>query len=99
MKLVAHHSLKSGIYLVASAMTGMELRLGIGFHKSLGQGCELVLRLMSVQQMESTDNRFDWPRTRCKNIFQTTMGATCEEQTFCVKNKFVTEIIKNILLL
>ena len=84
MKLAAHCRLQRSESLVACAMTGVELCMGIAFQESLGQRSEFVHRLVVIEQMESAHNRMNGIGTRRKNILQATVGAAREEQAVCV---------------
>ena len=65
-------------------MAGVELRLGIAIRQPMGKFWEFVFAFMIVEQVESSHDGIHWEWTCCKDIFQTAMGTTREEQTACI---------------
>jgi len=58
------------------AMTGIEVSIGIVGFQSLSQGLYFFVCLLSVEQVEPTDNGMNGPGTGRKNVLQSAMSAT-----------------------
>ena len=50
---------------------------------------------ISVEQVETTDNGMDRPRTGFQNINQPTMGTASKQESVHIKSHFMTEIVRN----
>ena len=59
-------------------MAGVEQGIGIIDFKSLSQSRQFFFCLLSVKQVEATDNGMDGPRTCCKDVLQSTMSTACK---------------------
>ena len=71
--------------MVTSAMAGVELGLGIVGLQSLRKFDEFLFRFLTVEQMETSDNGMNWPRTSGQNVLQTAMCTQPE----CSPNRYV----------
>ena len=67
-ELGGHDGLHEFEYMVACAMAGIELRLGIIGFQSLSQSFNLFVRLQTIEQMETTNNGMNGPRTCGQNV-------------------------------
>lgn len=97
MQLVAHRLFHNGVSNVTCAMAGIELCLGIILRQSLCETDQLVLRLMAVQQMETTQYSGYRLGTSCQDVLQAIVGAACEKQPVNVESQLMTEIIGNVI--
>ena len=72
-------------YMVACAMAGVEMGIGVISRQSLCQICNLFVRLQTVEQVETSYNGVNGPRTCRQNVFQSVMSTAGKQQSVGVE--------------
>ena len=78
-------------------MACIELGMGkIGF-QPLSQCIYFFRGLLSVEQVETTDNGMNWPRTSFQHILQATMSTARKQESAYIKSQLMTEIVGDVI--
>ncbi len=80
--------------VVARAMAGVELGVGIVFRKSCGKCGQVVVCLLSVKQMETANHRIDGPGAGGEDILKSAVGTAGEKHPGGIECQLMAEIIR-----
>ena len=80
--------------VVARAMAGVELGVGIVFRQSCGKCGKVVICLLSVEQMEAANHRMYGPGAGGEDILKSVVGTAGEKQPVGIECQLMAEIIR-----
>lgn len=75
-------------------MAGVELGVGIVFHKSCGKCGKVVICLLSVEQMEAANHRMYGPGAGGEDILKSAVGTAGEKHPGGIECQLMPEIIR-----
>ena len=76
-------------------MACIESSIWIIYFQAMCQCIYFLHCFISVEQVETTDDSMDRPRTGFQNINQPTMGTASKQESVHIKSHFMTEIVRN----
>ena len=78
-------------------MAGVESCFRILGSQPLSQSRQFFFRLLAVEQVETSDDGTNWPRTSRQNVLKTAMGTACKQQTVDIQSQLMTEIVVDVI--
>ena len=89
----SHIALEGGKDLIAGAMAGVDVGMGIVVLQAMGEEVEFFFRLVVVQTMKASYGHVHFPRTGGEDILDAAMGASREEHFFGIEGQLVAEVV------